>query len=222
MVAFGAVQKRTYALIETGEYVWTLQDVGEISGDYGDRMQWDFLVALKEDPTGYICNANGNERVLRFFTDQEITLGSRQHEWIQALTGKSYGVDADLPDGDELLSKRMIAYLTHYTPKKGKNAGVPKEDIVAGSAKPFKLPTAKTNGPALANRSVPAEPDVPDADRTALIADIKRQIRRAALADVDPSTVEQWKALDLPSMSMQDLEDGLVRIEQAIEMMQEA
>lgn len=205
MVAFGSVQKKTFALLETGEYVMTLNDVGEISGDYGDRMQWDFLVALKEDPTGYIASANGNERVLRFFTDPEITLGSRQHEWIQALMGKSYGVDADLPDGDELVGKRMLCYVTHYTPKKGKNAGVPKEDIVSGSAKPFKIPAAKGNGS--------ATPE-PDADRDALIAEIKKQVRRAALADIDAA--DEWASIDFAAMSTPDLQDGLTTIKESI------
>ena len=180
MVSFGTVQKKQYKLIETGEYVFTLNDVGEISGDYGDRMQWDFLVAENDTPTEYLARDDGKERILRFFTDPEITLGSRQHEWMQALAGRQFGEGDELPDGDELLSKRMVAYLTHYTPKKGKNAGVAREDIVAGSAKPFALPGSKRNG-ASKPAAAPVQDTNEDGEKDILIAEIRKQIRRAAI-----------------------------------------
>lgn len=212
MVAFGTVQKRQFKLIETGEYVFTLNDVGEITGDYGDRMQWDFLVATKENPTEYIARDDGKERVLRFFTDTEITLGSRQHEWVQALAARSFGEGDNLPDGNDLLSKRMVGYLNHYTPKKGKNAGVAREDIVAGSAKPFRLGGGATNGAA---PKPAAEP--PAEDTAELITEIKKQIRRAALADVDAETIELWKEINLDAMDVSDLRDGLQSIKDAIQ-----
>lgn len=214
MVSFGVVQKRQFKLIDTGEYVFTLNDVGEISGDYGDRMQWDFLVADKATPTEYLARDDGKERILRFFTDPEINLGSRQHEWLQALTGRTLGEGDELPDGDELLGKRMIAYLTHYTPKKGKNAGVAREDVVAGSAKPFRLPGQKANGTAkAAPKATPSEDTV---DRDALVAEIKRQIKRAAIADVDSETIELWQQIDLAGMTDAELADGLDAIKSAI------
>ena len=176
MVAFGAVRKQQFKLIETGEFVFTLNDLGEMTGDYGDRMTWDFLVAEKDTPTEYFARDDGKERILRFFTDIDIVIGSRQHEWIQALTGQPLGEGDDPPDATDLLGKRMVAYLTHYTPKKGKNAGVAREDIVAGSAKSFRLPSQKANGTAK-GATPPPESDV---DRHGLISDIKKQIRRAA------------------------------------------
>ena len=217
MVAFGTVQKKAFPLIETGEYIWTLNDVGEITGDYGDRMQWDFLVAPKESPTDYIARDDGKERVLRFFTDPEITLGSKQHEWIQALAGRQFGLDAELPDADDLLGKRMIGYLTHYTPKKGKNAGVPKEDIVAGSAKPFKIGGAKANGTAKAAAAAPA---AATDERPELIAEMKKQIRRALLADVEAA--ESWSEINLDALETDELRSGIASVKELILAAQEA
>jgi hypothetical protein len=211
MVTFGQVTKQQFKLIETGEYVFTLNDVGEISGDYGDRMQWDFLVAPKESPTEYIARDDGRERVLRFFTDTDITLGSRQHQWIQALANRTFGEGDDLPDGGDLLGKRMVAYLTHYTPKKGKNAGVAKEDIVAGSAKPFALPGRKTNGTAKAA----APPDDANDEHAALVAEVKKQIRRATILDVESAL--SWSEVNLDLMTVDELKDGLATITAAIE-----
>jgi hypothetical protein len=218
MVAFGTVQKRQYKLIETGEYVFTLNDVGEISGDYGDRMQWDFLVAEKDTPTEYFARDDGKERVLRFFTDTEITLGSRQHEWIQSLAGRSFAENDDLPDGEDLLGKRMVGYLTHYTPKKGKNAGVAREDIVAGSAKSFSPSSKKSNDTA----KPPAASVADDDQRAALIADIRKQIKRAVLADVDTGTIELWKEIDLDTLDMGELQDGLASMKATIQEAQDA
>lgn len=219
MVSFGQVKKKQYELIETGEYVFTLNDLGEISGDYGDRMTWDFLVANKETPTEYFARDDGKERVLRFFTDPEITLDSRQLQWIQALTGRSFGLDADLPDGSDLIGKRMVAYLTHYVPKKGKNAGVAREDIVMGSAKPFALPGSKKNG-----TSKPAATPAQDADdegeRAALIAEIKKQIRRAAILDLDVAAA--WGEINLDIMTVAELKDGLETVKERIEVEQAA
>jgi hypothetical protein len=214
MVAFGQVTKQQYKLIETGEYVFTLNDVGEISGDYGDRMQWDFLVAEKETPTEYMARDDGRERVLRFFTDTDIVIDSRQHQWIQALAGRAFGDGDELPDGGDILGKRMVAYLTHYTPKKGKNAGVAKEDIVAGSAKPFQLPGRKaTNG---TTKAAAASPPAESADdRAALIAEIKKQIKRAAILDI--GAAESWAEVDLTTLDMSELQDSLDAIKDAIE-----
>jgi hypothetical protein len=205
MVAFGQVTKKQFDLIPTGEYVFTLNDVGEISGDYGDRMQWDFLVAPKENPTEYIARDDGRERVLRFFTDTDITLGSRQHQWIQALSNRTFGEGDDLPDGGDLLGKRMVAYLTH------KNAGVAKEDVVAGSAKPFALPSHKSNGTGKAA----TPPDDAGDEHAALVAEVKKQIRRATILDVDSAL--SWSEINLDLMTVDELKDGLATITAAIE-----
>lgn len=216
MVSFGQVKKKQYALIETGEYVFTLNDLGEISGDYGDRMQWDFLIADKATPTEYIARDDGKERVLHFFTDPDVTLGSRQHEWIQALTGRAFSENDDLPDGSDLLGKRMVGYLTHYTPKKGKNAGVAREDIVAGSVKAFSLSGRRSNGGAKAPPSSEESGD----DKATLIAEIKKQIRRAAILDIDSAAA--WGEVNLDEMTVQELADGLDTIKRAIEIEQAA
>lgn len=212
MVAFGTVEKRKFKLIETGEYVFTLQDVGESDGDFGTRMVWDFLVADRETPTDYFTQDDGKVRTLRFWTDPEVTLGSQQLEWIQALTGREFGLDSALPDGDELLSKRMLAYLNHYTPKRGKNAGVPREDIVKGSAKPFAL-NSKRNGTAKPSTAPATTANNAD-ERVALLAEIKKQLRRAELAEVE--AVEDWKMVNMDEMDVDDLRSGLQTIKDGI------
>lgn len=215
MVAFGQVTKQQYKLIETGEYVFTLNDVGEISGDYGDRMQWDFLVAEKDTPTEYFARDDGRERVLRFFTDTDITLGSKQHQWIQALAGRAFNEGDDLPDGSDILGKRMVAYLTHYTPKKGKNAGVAKEDIVVGSAKPFALTSRRTNGSGKPAAPAVEPEDDGAAEKATLIAEIKKQIRRATILDIESAA--SWGEVNLNEMSAEDLHGGLATILELID-----
>lgn len=211
MVSFGPVTKKQFKLIPTGEYVFVLDDVGTTEGDYGERMVWDFFVAEKESPTDYLTKDDGSVHTLKFWTDVEVTLGSRQLEWISALTGRTFGEDDELPDGGELLSKRMLAYLTHYTPKRGKNKGIAREDIVMGSAKPFALPRSKSNGAAKPS----APPAESDDDKAALIAEIKKNIRRAAILDIDAAAA--WSDVDLDRLSMTDLENGLASIKEAIE-----
>lgn len=219
MVSFGTVQKKTYELIDTGEYVFTLQDVGEITGDYGDRMQWDFLIAEKDTPTEYFARNDGSARVLRFWTDRDIILGSKQHQWMQALAGRQFGEGDDLPDGGELLSKRMLAYLTHYTPKKGKNAGVAKEDIVMGSAKPFSLGGRK-NGAASqpSPTQVTAEPSDEDVDRALLVAKLEKQIARLKKLDEEAGAAAQaaYDQSDLGTAPMEAIEDLVSSVQHAI------
>ena len=140
MVTFGSVKEREYTLIEQGEYVLTLSEIDESEGNWGTRLVWKFLVADKADPTAYICNQNGDERTVWAFTDPDILLGSLQHEFMEKLTGKTFGMGDDLPDEDDLLGRRVLGYITHHTPAKGKNAGKKQEQIVAGSIKPFKGP----------------------------------------------------------------------------------
>jgi hypothetical protein len=90
MVSFGPVTKKQFKLIPTGEYVFTLDDVGTTEGDFGERMVWDFFVAEKETPTEYMKKDDGTVHTLKFWTDVEVTLGSRQLEWISALTGRTF------------------------------------------------------------------------------------------------------------------------------------
>lgn len=218
MVNFGTVEKKKFKLIATGEYIFTLTEVGETDGDFGTRMVWDYLVAEKDTPTDYITQDDGKARTLRFWTDPEVTIGSQQHEWIQALSGREFGLDSKLPDGEDLLSKRMLAYLTHYTPKRGKNAGVPREDIVRGSAKPFSIPRGKASVTTPAGTTDPVADD--GAERTTLIAEIKKQIRRAAILDIDAAAA--WGDIDLNELSVEDLRGGLTSIKEQIEVEQAA
>lgn len=177
MSVFGAVQERTYKLIETGEYVFTLNDIEyEPNGAFGEALIWKWMLAPKEDPTAYICKANGDEFVLYQYTDVDLNIGSKQHAWAQLLYGKPLESGATPPDENELIGRRMVALLTHYTPKKGKNAGKPKEAIVDGSAKAFR--GVQPNRPI--QYAPAAEPAAPANDgRAALIEKVERLIGKA-------------------------------------------
>lgn len=177
MSVFGAVKERTYELIEPGEYVFTLNDI-EYSpdGQFGETLIWKWLVALPTSPTDYMCNANGNERVIFQYTDVDLIIGSKQHVWAQLLLGRSLEKDAAPPDEQELIGRRMVAYLGHHTPKRGKNAGRPKEAITDGTAKPFRGP--QPNRPI---QYAPAQPAAPadNGARTALVEKVERLIGKA-------------------------------------------
>lgn len=217
---FGAVRERTFELIETGEYVLTLNDLVEDNGGvYGDSLKWDWLVAPKEDPTNYISSRNGNERTLRVWTGADIVLGGQVHEWIQALLGITLADGDTPPDFDDLLGKRMVAYITHAAPKQGPNAGKMREKIVAGSAKRFggTHKTVARNVVREPAEDAPAPSMTPEddmADRAALIEDAKKQIRKAAILDIPAA--EQWAVIDLDGMSTEQLRAGLQTIKDAI------
>src|SRR5688572_16652880 len=143
MVTFGAVKEREYTLLDQGEYVLTLSELDETEGQWGTRLVFKFLVAPKEDYSAYICKPNGDEYLLWVFTDLDIILGSIQHELIEVLTGRKFKKDDAPPDEDELLGKKMLGYITHETPTRGKNAGKKREALVAGSVKPFRTAMPK-------------------------------------------------------------------------------
>jgi hypothetical protein len=54
-------------------------------------------------------------------------------------------------------------------------------------------------------------------DRDAVIAEIRKHIKRAVLADVDSGTVEVWQAINLDELSDEDLTAGLQEIKDAIQ-----
>jgi hypothetical protein len=208
VITLGAVKEKEFKLIEQGEYVLTLSELDESMGQYGERLVWKWLVAPKDDPAAYICKANGDEYTLWAFTDPDVVIGTLTHEFAQAVTGRTLDKGDEPPTEHELLGGRCIAYITHYVPKTGKNAGKKVEKIVEGSVKPFRQ----------AGRSARPEPepddDEPQMSRDELIAEIKKQTRRAALLDIEAAS--EWKELDLGGMGTQDLREGLETIQAAI------
>ena len=207
MAAFGAVKKRTYELMETGEYIFTLSELEETTGEYGDRMLWKFLLAPKEDPTAYYCRDDGKEKTLFQYTDPDIIIGSQCQEWCQALTGRLLDEGDAPPDEDDLLGKRMVAYLTHYTPKKGKNAGVPREQIVAGSAKSYRLPAPIAKNGA-SKSAPPAETHDAGDERDLVVATLKKRVARLLKLDKEngQKAQEALDASDLETAPLADLE----------------
>lgn len=164
MVTFGSVKEKTFELIEPGEYVLTLNDLEESEGQFGDRLIWKFLIAPVSDPTNYINkrkDGSGDAKDIWAFTDPDIIIGSLMHEFVEKLTGRTFDKNSAPPTEDELLGRRIIAYITHYVPKKGKNAGNKQEQIVAGSVKAFKgpQPNKVILAPAAAPVAAPASRD---------------------------------------------------------------
>jgi len=178
---FGAVKERTYELIETGEYVFTLNELEySAEGMYGEALIWKWLMAPQSDPTDYIAKANGDPKTLFQYTDVELTLGSKQHEWASALMGKRLEKGDTPPEQDEIEGRRMVAYLTHYTVKKGKNAGQQKEQIVPGSAKVFKGPQPNSVKYAVAE---PKQASPSAADRDAIVKRVEKLIGKAVMLE---------------------------------------
>lgn len=199
MVSFGSVKEKTYELIEQGEYVFTLHEIGESQGQWGDRLVWKWLVAPTSDYAAYICNKNGDERTVWVFTDVDIVLGSIQHKVIETLTGKTFGKDSSPPDEDDLIGKRLVAYLTHETPTRGKNAGTAREAIVAGSIKPFKGP-----GKTVAKNGTRPEPTAEQEAHAEVKAEVEKLIGRAVKLGT-PNHLD-YIAIDLESADVTELQ----------------
>ena len=187
----GSVQKeRVYALMPTGEYALTLNDLTfETGGSYGDSLLWKWLIADPATPTDYLCRDDGNEKVHHEYSSPDIVLGSKSHEWIAALTGQVLADGDDPPDSDDLIGKRMLVYITHQAPKQGPNVGKLRERFVQGSAK--------------ALRGVAAQ-KVMAGKRLALVEKATRLIGRAV--KLETPNHEAYQALDLMQADEDQLE----------------
>jgi hypothetical protein len=198
-------KERVWPLIEKGEYVFTLLDLTfEEGGTYGDSLLWKWMLAERDTPTNYIARDDGNEKVIHEYTTPDVTIGSKPHEWIAALTGVVLEDGQNPPDSDELINKRMLAYLTHLAPKKGPNAGKLKERIAQGSAKPFKLPGQRSKP---APTQVSDDPDLADVDRALAVTKLQKKIARAVqLKTPSSSTWDAFTNQDFDSTDMPTLE----------------
>jgi hypothetical protein len=212
MVTFGSVKEREYTLIEQGEYVLTLSDLEESEGNWGTRLVWKFLVAPKDDPTNYIANQNGDERTVWAFTDQDIILGSLAHEFVEKLTGKAYGKNDAPPDEDDLLGRRVLGYITHNTPTKGKNAGRKQEQIVTGSIKAFKGPQPNK---VIAPNVTRPEPTEDEAERAELVSRLEKFIGRAVKMETPNHAA--YVALDLSEGTNDQLRDLVAAVQAEVQ-----
>jgi hypothetical protein len=210
MVSFGAVKEKEFFLLDVGEYILTLSELDEAEGQWGTRMVFKWLVAPKDDFAAYIAKPNGDEHVLWTFTDQDIILGSIQHEFIEALTGRKYSKDDAPPDEDDLLGKRLIAFITHETPTRGKNAGKKREAIVAGSIKPFKGPSKK-----IAPNVVPADPTYEQITRDELVAKLEKAIGRAV--KMETPNHKAYVALNLSEGDNDQLEQLIATVQAEVQ-----
>ncbi len=213
MVTFGAVKEREYTLIEQGEYALTLSDLDESEGNWGTRLVWKFLVAPASDPTKYITNKDGKERDIWVFTDQDIVLGSIAHELCEKLTGKTFGKDDEPPDEHDLLGRRVLGYVTHHTPTKGKNAGKKQEQVVAGSIRPFKGP--QPNKVVAANAPARPEPTADEEQRAALVARLEKLMGRAVKMET-PRHAEVI-ALDLSEADTDQLQQLIATVQAEVQ-----
>lgn len=211
VITLGSVREREYTLLEPGEYALTLSELDESEGQYGERLIWKFLVSPTSDPTAYLCKTNGDEYSLWAFTDVDIVIGSLAHEFAQTLSGRALGKGDEPPTEHDLLGKRCVAYITHYTPKTGKNAGRKQEKIVEGSVKPYRAAPTRAARPAPV--AVVGE-DGPELSRDELVAEIGRQVRKAALLDMEQA--EAWNDLDLAGMGTLEMADRLETMSKAV------
>lgn len=175
-----------------GEYVATLNDLTyETGGTYGDSLLWKWLLAPTNDPTNYIARDDGMEKVHHEYTNPDIIVGSKAHEWIAALSGIVLGEGDVPPDSDDLLGKRMRVYVTHQAPKKGPNQGKLRERFVEGSAQAFDLAPAKR----VAVPRAAAQPVAEAQDRAALVKRIEKLIGKAVM--LETPNHKQYIAVDL-------------------------
>jgi hypothetical protein len=218
VVTFGQVKdKKEFALLEPNEYVLVLDDIEESEGNYGDRLIWKFLVAEKDAPTDYIARDDGQPKSLWAFTDQDIIVGALNHEFIEKLTGRTFSQGSEPPDADELLGKRVLGYVGHEIPKSGKNAGVKREKIFAGSIKPFKLPGQKAASKP-APTQVSADPSDEDVDRALLVSDLQSQVSKLGRLNKDAGRAAQdtVNASDLGNAPLADIERLVGEIKAAV------
>jgi hypothetical protein len=160
-----------------GEYVATLNDLTyETGGAYGDSLLWKWLLAPVADPTNYISRDDGQEKVHHEYSNPDVIVGSKPHEWIAALTGVVLGDGDEPPESDDLLGKRMRVYVTHRAPKQGPNAGKLREKFSEGSAQRFDLAPPK-------RVAVPRPAAAPPADRAALVARFEKLVGKAVLLE---------------------------------------
>lgn len=220
MSSFGAVKERTFTLIETGEYALTLNDLTFENGQYGDSLKWVWLMAPKDDPTSYFARDDGMEKTLHQYTDADIIIGSRQHEWVQALTGRKFENGDTPPEDEEILGKRMVAYITHEAPKKGPNAGKLREKIVAGSAKSFRLPApvAKAAPSPAPVTQVSADPSDDEVDRALLVSKLEKKVAKLSQLNAEAGAAAQvaLDASDLTGAPLSDIQSLLNSVTSAV------
>ncbi len=190
MGALGQVSEQTYDLIPQGEHVFTLHDIEVTDGQWGESLKWVWLLSSPSSPGDYIVTVSGLEKTLWQFTKVDLTVGSRQWEWACALTGRQLAKGDKPPTDEEVLNKRMIAYLTHAAPRNDPQ-GQKKEKIVEGSAKPFRGPAATTNGRAARSEVGAAAPSTEiDAEINEMDAEALRHRWRELVDDAAGLRVE--------------------------------
>ena len=200
--------KKEFPLTPTGEYVATLNDLTyETGGQYGDSLLWKWLLAEKNDPTNYIARDDGMERVFHEYTNPDIIVGSKAHEWIGSLTGIVLTEGQEPPDSDDLLGKRMLVYIAHQAPKQGPNAGKLKERLVAGSSKPFNLVSPKR----VAVPRAAAQPVAEVQDRAAILKRVEKLIGKAVM--LETPNHQMFVAIDLDEQD----ENSLAMLANSIE-----
>jgi hypothetical protein len=194
MVTFGSVKEKAFDLLETGEYVLTLNDLDESMGQYGQRLVWKFLIAPVSDPINYINkrkDGSGDAKDIWAFTNTDIVIGSLQHEFVEKLTGRTFDKNSEPPTEDDLLGRRIIAYISHYIPKTGKNAGNKQEQIVAGSVKPFKGPQPNKVILSPTSDELPAD----NQDRAVLVKRFEKLVGKAVM--LETTYHKDYIALDI-------------------------
>jgi hypothetical protein len=202
-----AKDKEQYELTPVGEYVWTLWDMTEETGQYGQQVKWVWLISPVSDPDHYIERNNGSEQEIWQFTKPSLAKGTRARIWAEALLGRELKTGEE-PDDTDLIRKRMVALLVH---KANKNDPTIRREAISEEIPPRPYRPAQTAAPAsrAAAQPVSAAASQEDVDTQlaasdAMRARVKKLIRNAEL-DETPGH-EGWAATDLSSLADADVE----------------
>lgn len=196
-----ATDKAQFELTPVDEYVWTLWDLLEETGQYGQQVKWVWLISPLSEPDAYLMRSDGQqEKEIWQFTKPSIAKGSRARTWVEALMGRELKTGEE-PDDNDLIRKRMIATLVH---KANKNDPTIKREAISEElpCRPFR-PTQAAPRPAAQATQSDVESELAASD--ALRARVKKLIRNAELEEL--AGHETWAALNLSALADQDLKE---------------
>ncbi len=209
-----ASEKAQYELMPTGEYVLTLWDLSMENGQYGDTVKWTFLLSKEATPDAYLERNDGLEKTLWQFTNPGLPRGSRAREWTEALLGRELRTGEE-PDEDDLIRRRMVGYIQHKPNKK--DPTIKREAIAEGSCRPFGKPSAPAADEPTPISATPTQSEI-DAELNksdALRAEVKKLIRRAAIAEV--GDYETWSEITVENENDARLRKLKAEIEKAMQ-----
>lgn len=202
-----ATDKVQYELQPVGEYVWTLWDLLEETGQYGQQVKWVWLISPVSDPDAYVLrnpnDPNSPEKEIWQYSKPSIAKGSRARIWTEALMGRELRTGEE-PDDSDLIRRRMLALLVH---KANKNDPSIKREAISEEipARPFVA--AQPQRPAA--RSVAADASGDEIEAVLAASDELRKKARAMIRNAQLDGVESVEGFGpLDEIDVSNLADG--------------